>query len=131
MKELSIVGMATLDALKTLAAQVGVTVVQIYPYFVRQVWLEALMGVLFGLVSFGVLAPTGIFFGKQVDKWIQAHPNAAWSETPDWVDFWKGGRYVCIVVGGILFCLFMVVNIPDLLNPQYGATQKLMRLLVK
>jgi len=111
-----------LSKLDQLANKLGVTVEQIWPWLVKQQYIDAVF-------STGVFVVVSILFYR-MSKFVAHHWNP---ESGDLYSIYRedhGATWVIglLAVAVILICCFVdtYCNIPGILNPEYGALRDLM-----
>jgi len=103
-----------LDLLKALAEKMGTTVERLYPYFVRQVYIEGWIGLLAGLLACGGIASGGALTFRYCRRMKELQPNKDWG-----VGMFFG--CLAIAVSIAVFAVILYLNIPSILNPEYDA----------
>ena len=115
------VGDKALDLLKQLAERLGTTVERLYPYFVRQVYLEYIMQLLGWVIACAVVATAAMCLTRVARRKLAAVPPYE-----DWA-FALGLGYVAIVIASILATSAIFYNLPHILNPEYEAVRRIMQ----
>ena len=104
-----------MELLQQLAEKMGKTVEQLFPYFVRQVLLEAWAW----MIAWAIL--TGMLFGGGVLMYALSKPSA-----PDEIP--SKGLAIALMALAMLALVFAVAyNAPFILNPDYAAIREIMR----
>ena len=107
-----------LDLLKALAEKLGTTIERLYPYFVRQVYVEAWIGLLAGLLACGGVAGGGIYLYRFSRRMKAIEPDKEWGS-----GMFFGG--LAIVASVVVFGIILAGNLPGVLNPEYDAIRRI------
>lgn len=115
------------ESLDKIASKIGMTVEQLWPYLVKQVYNEAMLGAIaifvFACISIFILLKYGEL---RFSKWSEMIPDSK-------QNLIKDSAKTCTIIPLIILGLFMVVFIfkvlPRFFNPEYFAFQDLMYML--
>jgi len=111
-----------LDLLKQLADRLGTTVEKLYPYFVRQVYLESITQLFGWLIGCAVVAIAALYLTRAARRKLAevGPPDGDWT-------FALGLGYVVLVIVTILASSAIFYNLPTILNPDYEAVRRIVR----
>lgn len=112
------VAMQALELLRQLAVKIGTTTENLYPYFVRQMYLDAVFSLTSG-VAFGLLVWAGAFV---LFKKLRSFREGSDARIGCIV-----GIVVCLLVGSGFIFISLSTYGPQLLNPQYAAIRAIVQ----
>ena len=120
MEEQVIVGLSNevLAKLDILAQKIGVTVEQIWPWLIRQQYVEAIY---FSVLAALCIIISGITLGLTIKYWEKIESNNC---EPPFVVI-----NVIFVMATAAFICIAVTAIPNIFNPEYHALKDLMRMI--
>jgi len=119
------------ESLDKIASKIGMTVEQLWPYLVKQVYNEAMLGAIaifvFACISIFILLKYG---DMRFSKW--GEEEVIEGRTKNVIkDYQKICTILPLILIGILLMVFIFADLPRFLNPEYFAFEDLMRMLRK
>ena len=126
-------GELAIDVVKQFAAKLGITIEQVFPYFVKQVYAESLSYLIgFGLIGITLILLGTFFFrrGKMrraaelAAERVKAEEKGYSSRPGSDDEFYQGmavGQVLTTVAGVIFIVVAVIVNVPGIINPEYEA----------
>lgn len=118
-----------LESLDKIADKIGMTVEQLWPFLVKQVYNEAMLGAIAIFVFTSISLYILLRYGEM--RFLK------WSETEEIEgrnknvikDYQKVCTIFPLIVIGLLLTVFIFADIPRFLNPEYFAFEDLMKML--
>ncbi len=119
------------ESLDKIADKIGMTVEQLWPYLVKQVYNEAMLGAIAIFVFTSISLYILLRYGEmRFLKWSET--EVIEGRTKNVIkDYQRICTILPLILIGILLIVFIFADIPRFLNPEYFAFEDLMNMLRK